>query len=103
LRDLFNFSPNPKQITTPQLSDLFLGVAAPNQLQCDVECFRRAVPAENSATAIEVGRNSNVIDSNKLHRVVDMIREILHGGSTRRRQLYVNRSQPVVVFGAPFR
>jgi hypothetical protein len=63
LRDLFYFSPNSKQIATPELSDLLFRVTAPNQFQRHVECFRRAVPAVDSATTVEVRRNSNVIDS----------------------------------------
>ena len=76
LGDLLYFSPDAKQIAAPQLSDLFFGVAAPNQFQRDVECFRRAVPAVDSAAAIEVRRNSNVIDSNELHRAKELIKEM---------------------------
>jgi hypothetical protein len=54
LGDFLYFSPNSKQIATPQLSDLFFRVAAPNQFQCDIECFRRAVPAVDSTATIEV-------------------------------------------------
>ena len=102
LGDLLHFSPNSKQIAAPHLADLFFRVAAPNQFQRDVECFRRAVPAVDSAAAIEVRRNSNVIDSDELHRVVDVIHEVLHVGAARRRELRVDLGQPLVVFRAPF-
>jgi hypothetical protein len=102
LRTLLYFSPDSKQIAAPEFSDLFFRVAAPNQFQRDIECFRGAVPAVDSAAAIEVRRNSNVIDSNELHRVVDVIHEVLHRGSPGRRQIWVNLSQPLFVFRAPF-
>src|SRR5580704_12748948 len=101
LRDLLYFSPNSKQTAAPQLSDLFFRVTAPNQFERDVEGFRRAVPAVNSAAAIEVRRNSNVIDSNELHRVVDVIHKVLNVGSAGGRELCVDLGESLVVFRAP--
>ena len=47
LGDLLYFSPNPEQVATPELSDLFFRVTAPHQFQRDIECFGRTVPTVN--------------------------------------------------------
>src|SRR5205085_2591737 len=76
LRDLLYVSPNAKQVAAPHLPDLLFRVAAADQFQRDVECLCRAVPAVDSTASVEVRRNSYVIDSNELHRVVDVIHEV---------------------------
>jgi hypothetical protein len=49
LRDLLHFPPNSQQIAAPKLPDLFLRVPPPHQFQRDIERFRRAIPAVDSA------------------------------------------------------
>jgi hypothetical protein len=48
-----------------------------DELQRHVERFGRVVPAGDSAAAVEVGADSNMIDSRDLHRVVDVVHEKL--------------------------
>jgi hypothetical protein len=52
--DLLDFAPHAKEVTAPELADLLFGVAAPHQLQRDVERLGRAVPAIDTASAVEV-------------------------------------------------
>src|SRR5689334_11705633 len=98
LSDLLDFSPDSEQIAAPEFSDLLFGVAAADQFEGDVEGFGGAVPAVDSAAAIKVRRNSNVIDADELHGVIDVIHEVLDVGTGGGRQFGVKLGEALVVF-----
>src|SRR5688572_2744338 len=71
-----DFGPHTQQVAAPQPGNLRLGIAAAHQLQCHVEGFRRAVPAGDAATAVEIGRDADMVDADQLHGIVDVVDEV---------------------------
>src|SRR4051812_50025041 len=81
LRYGLHFVHDPQQVAAPQLGNLRLGVAAADEFERDVERFVGAAPSLHAAAAVEVGRDAHVIDADQLHRVVDMVDEVLDRGA----------------------
>src|SRR5579864_1885974 len=84
-----------QQVSAPELCDLLLGISAADELQRHVERLARVAPADDAAAAIEIRRDADVVDADLLHRVVDMIDEVLHGGGG------IARGSPVDVGALP--
>ena len=57
---------------------LLIGAAA-DELERDVECLGSVVPADDAPATVEVGRDADVIDSDTLDGVVDMVDEVADG------------------------
>ena len=53
-RDLLDLFPHPQQIAAAEFGDVFFRIATTDELERDVECFGCAVPAINTAAAIEI-------------------------------------------------
>src|SRR5438093_8602897 len=62
-----DLTPDAEQVAAPEFRDLLLGVAAPHQLESDVERFGGAITAVDAANAVEVRRHPDVTDDYKLH------------------------------------
>ena len=89
-RDLFDLAPHPEQITAPDFRDLFFRVAPADELERHVEALGRAVPPVHASAAVEIGRDSDVVDANQLYGVVDVVHVILNGGATGGRPLPID-------------
>src|SRR6185503_786170 len=87
-------------IPAPDFADLLLGVAPANELQRHVERFRGAVPPLDAAAAVEVGRDADVVDANQLHRVIDVIDEVLDRRAAGGGPLAIDLGQPLLELGA---
>jgi len=69
-----------QQVPAPQPGDVVLAVTASHQLNRDVRRVSGAVPTFDAASAVEVGRNADVVDADQFDRVVDVIDKLLHPG-----------------------
>src|SRR5688572_420466 len=98
--DGFGLAPDAKQVAAPHPADVGLAVAAAHELERDVERLRGAVPAVDAAAAVEVRRDADVLDADQLDGVVDVIDEVLDGGSRRSRELLLNLCEPARVLVA---
>src|SRR5690349_11901988 len=58
-----HFVHHAQQIAAPDLGDLRLCVSAPHEFERDVERFVGAVPAVHAAAAVEIRRDSDMIDA----------------------------------------
>ena len=67
-----------QQIAAPEFFDLFFAVAAADQFDGDVKRFAGVVPAFDTAAAVEVGCNADVIDADQFHNVVDVVDEVFN-------------------------
>src|SRR5262245_56613000 len=99
LGDLFALLEHAQQVPAPDLADLLLGVAAPHQLERDIERLGRAVLAVHAAAAIHVRADADVVDADQLHGVVYVIDEVRYVGARRRRILRGDRLLAPLVFG----
>lgn len=59
---------------------MFFSVAAADELQRHVESFAGVVPTFDSAAAVEVGRDADVIDADQIYGVIDVIDKVLNCG-----------------------
>ena len=75
--DLLDLAPDTQQVAAPDLRDLLLGITPPHKLERDVEGLRSAVPAFDAPAAVEIRGDADVVDSDQLHRVVDVIDVVL--------------------------
>ena len=75
-RDALDFVHDPQQVAAPEFFDLLFGVAAADEFQSDVEGFAGVVPADDSAAAVEVGRDADVVDADELYGIVDVVDEV---------------------------
>src|SRR5262245_43319073 len=69
-RDALALVHDSEQVAAPELADLFLGVAPPDQFERHVEGLVGAVPAVDAAAAVEVRRDADVLETDLLDRVV---------------------------------
>ena len=74
---------------------MLFGVAPFQQLYGDVECLARVVPSVDSASAVEVRADPDVLDPDQLDDVVDVIDIV---SDIRTRPLRINRCSSAVVF-----
>src|SRR5690606_29055386 len=84
---------NAQGIATPDEVDLLLVVAAPQQFQRYVQAFSRMAPALDTAAAPEVRGNADVLDTDELHGVIDLVDKIADRGAATLTQISVERDQ----------
>src|SRR5262245_61365626 len=65
------------EVSTPDFANVVGGVAALQQPTGDVRRFARVLVADDARTVIEVRADSNMIDTDSLHDVVDVIEVVL--------------------------
>ena len=68
--------PAPQEISAPHLGNFFFRVPAFHEFVSHIECFGGVVPAVDAATTIEVGADANIVNSNQIDGVVDMIDKV---------------------------
>ena len=64
---------NPQKVTTPDLTDLLLRIPPAHQLPRDVGSLTLIVESNNPRTVIEVRTDTDVIHTDALDQIVDMI------------------------------
>jgi hypothetical protein len=65
------------EIAAPDFLDLFFRISAPEELFCDPDHTAHIITAKDSAAAVEVCPDANIIDSGHADDVVDMIHQLL--------------------------
>src|ERR1041384_2805526 len=67
-----DFFHDPEQVAAPQFGDFLFVVTAANQFERDRERFTRIVPSDQTASAIEIRGNADVIDAEQIYGIIDM-------------------------------
>src|SRR5689334_13666890 len=95
--DFFDVAHNAEQVATPEFRDLVFGVAAPHELRRDVQSLARIGVAVDATAAIEVGADPDVVYADQLHRIVDVVDEVLHRRARRWWELTVDLRHPALI------
>src|SRR5690242_18577156 len=67
------------QNISPKFGDLFFAVAAADEFECNIECLAGVVRALNSAAAVEIGGDADVISSMPAGIFPERTRKDRHG------------------------
>jgi hypothetical protein len=96
-RDPLDFVHDPQQVGAPEFFYLLFSIASADKLQGYVEGFAGVVPADDAAATVEVRRDPNVVDTDELHGIINMVDEIFDRRGRITRVLLVNLGVFVVV------
>ena len=77
-RDCFHRAEHAQEVAAPDLRDLFVGVTATQQLACHVQCVAGILETLDARAVIEVRADADVIRTDALGHVVDLVDQVLH-------------------------
>ena len=77
------FSHYAQEVSTPNLSDVFIRIALFNEASCDVDEVVVALATFHAATAVEVRTDTDVIDTCHFNHVVEVCHEVVERCSFR--------------------
>src|SRR5690606_17429980 len=73
-----------EEVSAPDFGDVFFGITAFEKSAGDVGEFAGVVAAPDSAAAVEIRADADVVDSDDFHDVVDVVHDVVEGGEVGR-------------------
>src|SRR5262244_766508 len=74
--DPVNIVHDSQRIAAPESFYFRFSIAAADKLQSHVKGLAGIVPTDNAATTVKVGRDADVVDADKFHRIIDMVDKV---------------------------